>query len=468
MDTLTFGIELEFICVRPETLFDPYVDPPYDGCEGDRGAGPAIWAALNRNGIPSVGWEDDWEPIPTHSRWRVEDDKLFLSEEEQKLLPDGWEADNIEISSRKLRFGDASWREELAAVLQVLREVESRGCRFITNASSGLHVHVGFSNGVIVPLRVAQNVFQLFTAFERLIDELHASQRVALPEDTSERHVYYPLSFFHTYGAAFDPSKGAKSSLLLDRLYNIEVARSYEDLGSFFNLERPEIGIGVQQHICGHNSSVNFDNLFPKPELDRYPENLTGTIEFRQHTGSLDYLDIMAWTTLVCRTVLYCYEAPSATLLDLMIRGVDPGFTLGDFLTAIGRPADVRDHYLNNGGSVIGVLPVNSNAEASQIDPTACALIEQNDHECEERASVEHVRAAIEKKSRAGFYGLDAKIKLSGAISAAAALREVSLHVRKNGICESSEEGVLLARARVLGKFAQQYRSGTKCFEREA
>ncbi len=50
---LTFGIELEFVCLRPESLFDAEDDPVYLDCE-DTGAGPAVWHKLLQNGIPAV------------------------------------------------------------------------------------------------------------------------------------------------------------------------------------------------------------------------------------------------------------------------------------------------------------------------------------------------------------------------------------------------------------------------------
>ena len=98
-----------------------------------------------------------------------------------------------------------------------------------------------------------RNIFQLFTAFERVIDELHASHRIELPAELDPRHPYYPLSFFHTYGPNHDPLKGTKSSLLFDRLVNIEKASSYEALGALFDLRWPDLAPeGYDGYICGH------------------------------------------------------------------------------------------------------------------------------------------------------------------------------------------------------------------------
>jgi hypothetical protein len=465
---LTFGIELEFICIRPETLFHPEHEASYHGCE-DTGAGPAIWQALLRNGVPAVGWEpldaDLNDSAPLFSRWRVETDSLHLSEEEERLLPTGYITEAVEISSRKLRFFTDDWRAELAAVLEVLRQVENRGCRFIANKSFGFHVHIGLDKGEFVPLRVVKNVFQLTSAFERQIDQLHGAARIELPQDHSERHVYYPLSFFHTYGDDFDPEKGTKSSLLLDRLHKIDLAKSYEDVGYFFDIVRPEIGI-KDLVVSGHNSCVNFDNLYPDPEMERYAETLTGTIEFRQHAGTLDFLDIMAWATLTCKIVFFCGTATTSDFLDLIIRSVDPEFTLDRFLTEIDCPQDVYDHYRNN--TIVGVIGQGSHLLGARIQLLVDALIEQNDHECEQRASENAVQAAIDMKHATGLYGIDLDVKVSLPRSiAASAFQEALAVAQTSGKDVNSEQAISRARAQVLGQFAELYRGGKGYFARK-
>ena len=227
---LTFGIELEFICLRPEDLFEKLIPASADGC-----AGSVLFRELINEGIPSTGWEEDDEiadNAPSHSRWRVESDELILSKSEEELLPEGWAVEAIELSSRKLHFFFDDWRHEVAKVLKLLRRVEEYGCRFITNKSTGFHVHVGH-NTKRIPLSVAKNVFQLVTAFERCFDELHPVHRIVYPKPIFFGHAYYPPSFFHTFGATYDAAKGEKSSPLLNRLANIEAVRSYDELGAF-------------------------------------------------------------------------------------------------------------------------------------------------------------------------------------------------------------------------------------------
>lgn len=272
---LTFGIELEFICLRPKTDFDTN---PYES--EDNGIGPLIYRTLINQGIPATGWEDDdsidiqWS---SHSRWRVETDELTLSKKEQERLPDDWTSEAVELSSRKMHFFSDNWRSEVAAVLRVLRQVESSGCRFITNKSTGFHVHVG-NNSQRIGLPVAKNVFQLVTAFERLFDELHTVPRIAIPVPRPHAHCYYPPSFFHTYGQAYDEQKDTRSSPMFDRLANVKAVRSYQELGALFRVSRLEHG----KHCptTGHNSSYVREILPRCHDMD----NGMLTLRFRTST----------------------------------------------------------------------------------------------------------------------------------------------------------------------------------------
>ena len=253
-DNTTFGVELEFICLRPQLEID--IDPVEDE---EASIGLAIYRHLIAKGIRATGYEyEDWGCInsqwPSHSRWRVETDELVLSEGEERLLPDNWVMEAVELSSRKLHFVLEDWRAEVAAVLQVLRDVENDvGCRFITNKSTGFHVHVGH-NAQRVPLRTAKNVFQLATAFEKnCFDELHTVPRITVPDDHGLLHNYFPPSFFHTYTSTCDRPEGISTSSLLDRLANIEAVSSYEELGAFFRVFSSEYG--PNWSTSGHNSA---------------------------------------------------------------------------------------------------------------------------------------------------------------------------------------------------------------------
>lgn len=437
---LTFGIELEFICLRPKSLFGS--------------AGAAIYDTLLENGIPATGHEDIEEDIievlPSYTRWRVDTDNLILSDQEEIYLPEGWEVEQLELSSRKFDFFVDDWRGEIAAVLKILRGLEALGCRFITNQSTGFHVHVGNGNR-LVRLRTAKNVFQLVTAFERCFDELHSITRITFPEDPTLGHCYYPPSFWHTHA---DPSRGPTTNLF-DRLASVEQVQTYEELGEFF---KPDLGL--MHETTGHNSAYNFDNLFPDPEFDRHAETLTGTIEFRQHTGTLDYIAIIAWVLLTCNVVEFCSRASAEEMVDLCLRAADPSFRLEDLFVALDCPEDVMDHYLN--GAMIGVITEASSEDSDPMPSSepemVTSLIEQNDTECEARADKATVEAVIRHKYESGQYGLDSRVEAQIPTTVAAAeLKKALVTVHISGVDECTEDGLSKARAQVFRQFARLY-----------
>ena len=452
---LTFGIELEFICVRPGDFTDGL------SATADTGTvGPAIYSALLKNRVPATGWEDLDDPInnendpPSHSRWRVETDVLELSNLEETHLPKGWIAEAVELSSRKFHFLLDDWRGEIAKIIKVLRDVEAYGCRFITNQSTGFHVHVG--NGIQrIPLRTAKNVFQLVTSFERCFDEVHTVPRIRIPNEISGGHPCYPPSFWHIHNKC-------NARTVYDRLANIDDFRSYEDLGGFFEVPIP----GFNGYtIAGHNSAYNFENLYPDAEADRHEENLTGTIEFRQHAGTLDFIEIVAWVLLTCQAVQYANDTQPADFLDLLARSADPCIRLHDLLIAMDVSEDVIDHYFNK--PIIGIIG-DGVAPASRDRRGARAITElllaQNDTEAEDGSDQAAVKAAIDCKFRHGNYGLDPRFPSANITPGAVAveLRKALVTVQMSGVDVRTERGLSKARSVVLRDLSCRYRKAKR------
>lgn len=467
MNTLTFGIELEFLAIRPPTLEVEVREALYD--------------AMLDVGIPATGYEkdiaDDDDSKP-YSRWRVDTDHLDLSQEEEMYLPPGWTQEAVEISSRKFDFYGENWRGEVAKVLQVLRHLEGRGCRFLTNKTTGFHVHVGNGEQKI-PLRTAKNVFQLLTAHEKTIDGLHAVSRIVAPVPARYYHYYYPLSFFHGYAA----NPEGENRNVFDWLANIEQGvTSYADLGDFFTCLREEAG--VEWDMNGHHSSVNFDNLFTDEENGKFEdqltytiddnlftnedvgqseEQLTGTIEFRQHAGTLDYLEICAWVMLVVGVVEFCGKSSDEEILHLCLRAGEKGFGLEDLLAALDMNADVMDHYLNqHQGAAIGTLP-SCTQSLGPIPPEGLfnSILEQNDHESSENTDDDEVKAAIAWKYLTGLYGLNPGSKIDITDEAVVSgLRQAMATVSMHGIDPYSGEGRSRCRVLVLREVAGVYQRG--------
>ena len=404
---LTFGIELEFICVFPPHCFDICV-PNFEqlGEEHDDGvpreAGPAIYHTLLKAGIAASGYEpldeDINVPSPAYSSWLLSGDACDLSKREESSIPTWMSMEDVEISSRKFDFYRDDWRREIKTFLNVLTDLETRtGCRFIVNESTGFHVHVG-NGSEEIPLRAAKNVFQLGTAFERCTDLLHTVPRIQCPESIEAFGLFSPPSYFHRFNGK------NKDGMMYDWLRSIETCQTYQELGLLFELRKPKFRGTLSD---GHRSAYNFDNLYADESRHRPVETLTKTIEFRQHNGTLDFLEIVSWVMLVTQMVNYAHTASDVEMLALCAHGLDLGFDLGDFLSAIGLNAEAVSHFLHDEDMTFGTLSSGKTTSVEAMDHFI-GLLAQNEDEQNERFDDEARKVAMDEKD----YGFSKKVNI--------------------------------------------------------
>lgn len=311
---LTFGVELEFVGIYPRGAFNPQerdLVPVEEEADGEISAGHALQYYLRAANIPTSGWEElgsvPLNAAPSYSQWTVKEDYLSTSEDEERLIPGGYVEEPIEISSRILRHGD-DWRGEIRTVLKALVYMQSRfGARFITNESTGFHVHVGNAGGQPMPFDTVERLFQVTTAHERVIDSIHAWSRVLAPtviEGDDTRLLYGLLSFFHHIRGDDDTSPH-----VFDWLQRVEDVHMFEGFCTIFEGEVDE------KSLSGHSSIVNFDNLYSPTG-----EALTNTVGFGQHTGTVDYAEIVAWVTFLSTLVYFCHAASDTDIMELTLQ----------------------------------------------------------------------------------------------------------------------------------------------------
>ncbi|KAF2437267.1 hypothetical protein P171DRAFT_506370 [Karstenula rhodostoma CBS 690.94] len=332
--SLTFGVELEFICVYKEDAFVKLAQYLRFGSKVDRNKvrhvepGHAIWYKLNEAGIEAGGWGNDEVPaVDPYSSWSVFCDDLELTGTEQDCVP-GYLEDPLELSSPVFNLGDEESFQQIERVLQVLASMEDDfDCMFVSNISCGLHVHIGCGKGTVIPLPVAKRVFQLTTAHEHNFDALHAASRILAPVNSKDFYTispYIPLSFFHRNGRL-----GSGNYNVFDWLQSIEESRSNGDLSRFFQLD------WGGETFNGHWATVNFDNLFLSEESEFVPR----TIEFRQHVGTLDFAEISRYVHLIGNVFNYCYQADDDHFFELLVKATDTKFTVEHLMHAVSGPA---------------------------------------------------------------------------------------------------------------------------------
>lgn len=405
--SLTFGIELEFVALFPRGAFnnqEPDLVPIEDEeRDGEITAGHALQYFLSKANVPATGWEElgsvPLGAAPSYSKWNVSEDCVHLSIDEDHHLPDNYIEEPIEICSRILRYGD-DWRGEIRIVLDVMAYMQNRfAARFITNHTTGFHVHVGNAGGQALPFDLVKRIFQVTTAHERVIDSVHASSRVLAPMMIdSSAHLnllYAPLSFFHQKK---DDEFG--TSHIFDWLRRIENMQTFEQVSDLFEVEFDDYP------TTGHSSIVNFDNLYSDT-----CEDVKNTVEFRQHVGSLDYAEIVAWVTFLATLAHFCHAASDIDIMELTLRATDAEFTVAELMRAVGCGDDVIQHYQYSEDSVIGVLPMSTSNGTIQPDALA-SLTEQNDDEVTDNTGRLKVKRLINIKLCHHYYGFDSALGL--------------------------------------------------------
>ena len=330
---MTFGIELECIAVYPMELFENDERNP----QGDAIA--ALSLACLDKGIKSTGHEDeDYEEEldpssdTSYSRWSFRNEGgLDLSKTEREALPTQLMDHNIqplEVSSRLLNFECDDWKKELITVLEAFSDLSKRGVRFVTNATTGFHVHIGFGSE-IMPLRTAKSVLELCTGFEDRLDALYSTSRI--DENAATK---FPDGRHFNAGLAWHFQNNEKTELnpnIFHWLTSIEEASSFEELGGFFRNHIPN----SSAKTTAHYSTLNLDNLYAAPHASEDADPI-GTIEFRQHGGTLDYEAIVSHILLKQALVSFCHTCTDREFLQLFAHISNPTFRLSDLIGAIG------------------------------------------------------------------------------------------------------------------------------------
>lgn len=234
-EVMTFGIELEFMAVYPPPFFHDLVQE-----DDTSDAITALSRAFFDAGVPSCGHEslEDDDDInmdeDNYTKWSVKDEGgLELSEREQAVMNEHeLNTENmvqaIEISSRRFTFAE-NWQAELKAVLSVFEHFRQLGVHFITNRSTGFHLHIGFG-GARMKIGTVKNVFQLCAAFEDRLDSLYTTKRI------DENAAHSEQGHFNA-GLAWHFQNNKKTDFgrnIFHWLVSIEEAITYESLGKFF------------------------------------------------------------------------------------------------------------------------------------------------------------------------------------------------------------------------------------------
>ncbi len=229
----------------------------------------------------------------SYEKWSIERDvsiKPDQSEDDDPKLA----CFGVELKSRVLPVHRKSY-EEICNVVDIV----NLNFQVVGNLTTGLHVHVGNGNRGF-SLRCLKNLAQLVTLFEHQIHSLHPDHRI--------------INFFCDPPSSNSNSQG-------DPFHRMMQIEEIEDREAFIEHMNPD---------NRRFTAYNFMNL----EAPRCIQ----TVEFRQHKGTMDPVEILAWVDFTTGIVSYCHNIPPDQLMALILTfGVDESFSILDLLRVIGK-----------------------------------------------------------------------------------------------------------------------------------
>ena len=320
--------------------------------------------------------------------------------------------------------------------------------RVFVNSSCGLHVHVrsgipscGFE------LQTIKNVMSVQTVFERQFDSVQEKTRiegtlfgrqakkepphltrVKKLELPGSREWCLPLSSHHRRRViqqavdrenekARDPMDAAARLNAPEPKYPVTRYGQEKELSLVGPLKTVVAWHEVVQkaqtlqdlidlyaHLTAKHSSFNIQHCFREQGIN--------TLEFRQHAGTLDHNQVMAWVYATVRTVEWCELVNQNDFSSTIHREWDnPDFSFVDMLRSMDAPSDAIEHYggvidrseAENDNVYDGALRVESQHPPGDPLTPLVRFVERQRHL---NRSKEAVRKRIEHKHAFGCYGI--------------------------------------------------------------
>lgn len=404
----TFGVKFQFFLIYPKTdgfnrartLITEDLQRPYHVPCSDTNCN-AAWHKFELSLIPSNGL---FMARQKDKSWEVDNDfSVKLEDSERHYLPDGYAFASVVIKSRKLSFDDVDipaaahsstyhskidhipWRQEIQIVLERLDDTfngpnNDHNTRLVLNHACGLHVHIG-RDTLGFPLQSICNLTSAYTAFERVIDSAMDANRIGSlatkPELRYKQRPENPTDFANAPGQGVDKideyvhgSIRPLSALHITNALHLRTNPCKLRDQSFWkypareadwdeNLDRAMRRFDVPSWVYLIQRTTEEDNMadaFESAQDDIpalnvshiYDHMVRRTVEFRQHGGSLDAVEISAWVDFVVSLTKWCHETnPREVVQAIHQYCFDPTFTFVDLARSLGVAESTAAHYEN-------------------------------------------------------------------------------------------------------------------------
>ncbi|MCJ1314147.1 hypothetical protein MMC25_007827 [Agyrium rufum] len=238
---------------------------------------------------------------PRYTEWRIENDCSIAASENHRLssrIP-GCIYLPFEFVTRVM---NAHNEDDFAEIHKFFAAVESIGIKLLVNRTCGLHVHVGNKSGF------------RFGFIERLarfvISQEHNIAQVVQSEDRKDRdlraarYAKPPSGIEGPVGEATD-----RFSSMLAACWKPVAEATYRMADYEFIIEQ-------MNPDKDRYHAYNFQNVLQSPKDGGRP---TGTIEFRQHHGTVEAQAIENWVRFLVRMCQWCNNVPEDMFLQMVL-----------------------------------------------------------------------------------------------------------------------------------------------------
>jgi hypothetical protein len=246
--------------------------------------------------------------------------------------PSNWDSSGIELVSPPYSSTTKA-QTDISAILTFLVTTTSS---ITTNTSCGLHVHIGTPSGHHLPLKTLQNLAYILFIYEDAIGTLHPGHRRQRADEIgTNRENFYAEGDEPVERTLINQDTGETVTKLFDCTYkSLEWVRH----SIFDEVNRAESPIEALQLRMGkkRNHIVNFAYLNRRDG----PQ----TIEFRQHAGSVDAVEIGFWVEF-CLGLVRLAERYADGDGECTVRSWDDKIDVEDLFEEIGLSGEGRCYY---------------------------------------------------------------------------------------------------------------------------
>ncbi|KAM0710090.1 hypothetical protein Q7P35_002452 [Cladosporium inversicolor] len=388
-----------------------------------------------------------------------------------RLRENGCEAYGVELTSRVL-FADqaksttrpraqerhahthsATYQEEISRFINTTNELfpqtpatsHRQERRIIVNGSCSLHVHIG-NDAAGFELQTVKNLLSICTAFERVVDSMHAKSRIGdsslascplegdygLEGDimnVAEEGKLFP-GFNRSltermFSSAYVTRRDASQTSLLAAAQGPnpanqtnnnatlkQAASSYHTIAFVEVIQQaPDIESLQQLLSLCCETSVNTLHLVVN-EGENLNEQRSyrrlNTIEFRQHAAVTDPKEALAWVDLLQTLVKYAHNQSADNIRSICKHAAsNPRFNLADLLDILSVNVRARNFYLTRSKASVQVTFDLARAEAEALnsnDAFRAILLELIDERAADH-DPDNVASIIKEKFEQGGYG---------------------------------------------------------------